>query len=59
VAEAIVKDMPAWPDDVTEEDMLPGQEVESDRLKVHHPIFNIPFERAGEIEAWWKGKVGF
>ncbi|CUS15337.1 unnamed protein product [Tuber aestivum] len=59
VAEAIVEDMPAWPDDITEEDLLSGQEVESDRLKVHHPIFNIPFERVAEIEAWWKGKVGF
>ncbi|RPB02571.1 terpenoid cyclases/Protein prenyltransferase [Choiromyces venosus 120613-1] len=59
VAEAIIEDMPEWPDDVEEEDMLPGQQIESDRLKVHHPIFNIPFERVGEIERWWKEKVGF
>jgi protein farnesyltransferase subunit beta len=50
-AEAIVQDLPAWPDDA-------GEGV-GDRLRVHHPIFNIPFERVEEIEKWARSRVGF
>ncbi|KAH0612420.1 uncharacterized protein H6S33_010472 [Morchella sextelata] len=53
VFEPVVEDIPTWPDDVAEEGAV------GDRLKAHHPIFNIPLDCVEAAERWVAGKVGF
>ncbi|RPB17441.1 terpenoid cyclases/Protein prenyltransferase [Morchella conica CCBAS932] len=53
VYEPVVEDIPTWPDDVAEEGAV------GDRLKPHHPIFNIPLECVEAAERWVAGRVGF
>ncbi|KAI5837468.1 terpenoid cyclases/protein prenyltransferase alpha-alpha toroid [Morchella snyderi] len=53
VFEPVVEDIPMWPDDVAEEGVV------GDRLRAHHPIFNIPLECVEAAERWVAAKVGF
>ena len=57
-AEVLIQDLPAWPDDADDEAAY-GTTVVGDRVRVHHPIFNIPFDRVAQIEKWTKSRVGF
>lgn len=54
----LIQDLPAWPDDADDEAAY-GTTVVGDRVRVHHPIFNIPFDRVAQIEKWTKSRVGF
>lgn len=53
IVEPVVEDLPAWPDDVADVG------AEGDRLRAQHPLFNVPFECVGAVQAWAGKKIGF
>jgi protein farnesyltransferase subunit beta len=60
--EEIVEGVPEWPDDVKggdEEELDEKLGLDGDRLRAHHPIFNIPYANAKMAKEWSEGIVGF